>query len=389
MKKLFSCLLAVLMIASLAACGGTPAPVETPPSGTSDPAKTPDAPAAPAGGYGGDTTQAYAATEEEMQKVYAAVKDQGLRVACSNSYIGNTWRAQMINTFSAYCRYLVDEGIIAEFYSSSCGADSDAQINEISNMVSAGYDIIVVDAASPTALNTVCEEAMERGVIIVGFDSVLDDENLYNVAISDYDFGAAQAQFMVDQLGGQGNIINIRGVEGSTNDNARQAGIDDVFAQNPGINVVATLWGGWDDATTSSVLMDALSSLKGTTIDGIIQAGGENGVFEALEKNNIALTDILIAGDCMNGFFKLMAEEGLKGISVACPPCLVCAAVQMGLQVAAGQEVEMMRYVELPVKTYEQAAEVYLPDLPDNFLTAYTDANNTYHLDPAAIVANK
>lgn len=381
MKKMLAMVLSFIMVLSLAACGGS----EEAPAAPSDPAAADDPTATDPPT---EEAEAYVATEEELAPTYEALKGKDIRVALSNSYIGNSWRAQMVNSFNGYCKWLQEQGIIEEYYSSSCGNDSDAQINEISNMISSGYDLIVIDAASPTALIPICEEAVERGVTIVSFDSMIDDDRFYSVSMDQYEFGYQQGKYIAEALGGKGNLINIRGVEGTTNDNARTQGIQDAIAGTD-IEIVAELWGGWDDATTASVLLDSLSSLKGTEIDAIIQAGGENGVFEALDKSGIPLTDVVIGGDSVNGFFGKMVEENLDGVGCGCPPFLSASAVQMGLQILAGtyEGSGTYRNLALPVIYPETAADYYNPDLPANFNAAYTDQNNTYHLVASEVVS--
>ena len=62
----------------------------------------------------------------------------GYRIALSNSFAGNAWRAMMLNSFNAYCKNLEEQGILSEYYYSSSGTDAEAQINEIRNMISQG-----------------------------------------------------------------------------------------------------------------------------------------------------------------------------------------------------------------------------------------------------------
>lgn len=85
-----------------------------------------------------------------------------LQDAFSNSYVGNAWRTAAVNIFDAYTADLVEQGVLSKAYSSSAGDDVQAQINEIRNMMSEGYDAIVCIAASATGLQSVLEEAAER-----------------------------------------------------------------------------------------------------------------------------------------------------------------------------------------------------------------------------------
>lgn len=396
-RKVVSVVLSALLAMSLAACGGSstsstaeapaseapaaeeaaeeeaPAGEEAPAAEAAEEASSEAAPAA-SGSYA-------EGTPADLAAVYDKLQGSGLKVALSNSYVGNSWRAQMINTFDAYCKNLQSWGVIDEYYSTSCGNDSDAQINDISNMISAGYNIIVVDAASPTALVDIAEEAMDRGVIVVGFDSTIDSDVCYNVNVDAYDYGYQQAHWLAEQMGGKGNLINVRGVEGSTVDRDRYKGQTDALSEYPDIETVSEVWGEFDDATTSAVLVDALSALSGTEINAILESGGgDNGLVEAMKKAELDFSKVYVAGDYTNGIYRSMVEDGLLGFTASDPCFLSASAVQIGLRVAAGEEVEKMTYIDMPTGDYTTADQIYQPDLPDNVVVAWTDETNSFGL---------
>jgi len=111
----------------------------------------------------------------------AAGGKKGYKIAFSNSYVGNHWRTAAVNIFNAYTNRLVKEGILEKAFCSSAGNDVQAQINEIRNMMSEGYDAIIVNAASETGLTSVLEEAIDRGIVVVAFDNEVKSDLVYNV----------------------------------------------------------------------------------------------------------------------------------------------------------------------------------------------------------------
>ena len=146
------------------------------------------------------------------------------KIALSNAFAGNSWRSEMLKIFEAYAQQKKNAGEISEFYSSSAGNDPQAQINEIRNMMSKGYDAILVDASSPTALVPVLHEAVQRGIVVVAFDNTVESDKVYNVNTDQVQFGRVQAQWLMDQIGGKGNILLIKGIDGiSINSDRDQA----------------------------------------------------------------------------------------------------------------------------------------------------------------------
>ena len=174
MKKLVSLLMALCMMVSLAACGGQ---------------------------------------EQTTDEGGAESDNGGYKIAFSNSYVGNAWRTAAVNIFDAYTADLVEQGVLSKAYSSSAGDDVQAQINEIRNMMSEGYDAIVCIAASATGLQSVLEEAAERGIVVVCFDTTVDSDLVYNVNTDQFEYGRLLAQSLADRMGGEGNILWIKGIE--------------------------------------------------------------------------------------------------------------------------------------------------------------------------------
>jgi ribose transport system substrate-binding protein len=68
------------------------------------------------------------------------------KIALSNSFIGNTWRLEMENTFKAACKMppFKTEVSCSVFNS---GNDVGKQTQQFSNLISQGVEAIIIDAA--------------------------------------------------------------------------------------------------------------------------------------------------------------------------------------------------------------------------------------------------
>jgi ribose transport system substrate-binding protein len=309
-------------------------------------------------------------------------KKTSFKIALSNSYIGNTARAEQVKIFESYTKKLQQSGVVSDSFSSSSGTDPQAQINEIRNMMSKGFDAIIVNAASPTALVPVLEDAMARGIVIVCYDNLVDSDKVYAVKTDRVQFGKLQAQWVVDKMGGEGNLILIRGIEGTGATREASQGWKAVLDKYPNVTVLAAGDGKWDDAATVTLLNNILSANKGKEINGILNEGGNaNGVYEAFTQNAVDPTTIWWSGEMENAYWKHMKKDGVKGVSVGQPIYLVAAAVDLALDVLKGKTTEKNRIIPLPVADYTQVDQYYAPDLPDSFFVSWKDAQNTYGLD--------
>ncbi|PLT29401.1 sugar ABC transporter substrate-binding protein [Peribacillus deserti] len=314
-------------------------------------------------------------------KEEAKEKKGGYKVALSNSFTGNSWRSQMVKIFEAYAQKQKEAGKISEFFSSSSGNDPQAQINEIRNMISKGYDAIVVNAASPTALAPVLNEAVDRGIVVVAFDNTVDSNKVYNVNTDQVEFGRLQAEWLVEQMGGKGNILLIKGVEGIQIDKDRDKGHREVLAKYPDIKILQEGFGNYDDATTSVVINNMLSAHKSKGIDGILtQGGGENAIVEALKQNKIDPASIPLTGEMLNGLFKHMKESNVKAFATGQPPYLSASALDVALKVLDGEKVDKKTIIPLPTADNNDVDKWYAPGQPDNFYVDWTNPENSFGL---------
>ena len=89
----------------------------------------------------------------------AAADTSTMGIALSNSYAGNTWRQQMLKTWDAATKTALKEHQIAKTKVVNSDNSAPQQATQIGNLILQGWQAIVIDAASPTALNGVIAQA--------------------------------------------------------------------------------------------------------------------------------------------------------------------------------------------------------------------------------------
>ena len=77
----------------------------------------------------------------------------------------------------------------------------DKQVNDIQSLLAEGVDLLLITAVDGQALNTVMDEAVEKGVIVIAYDRlIMHDAVSYYVSYDNYTVGKLQGEFVRDAL---------------------------------------------------------------------------------------------------------------------------------------------------------------------------------------------
>ncbi|MBX5471960.1 MAG: ABC transporter substrate-binding protein [Acetobacteraceae bacterium] len=303
-----------------------------------------------------------------------AANKKKFKIALSNSYIGNKWRIEMENLFkAALLMEPYKSEVIGSWFNS--GNDVSKQSQQMSNLIAERVDAIVLNAASPTALDGIIKQASDRGILVVSFDNVVTAPSALKVNTDQFEFGKTLAEFLAKKMGGKGNVIMVTGVAGTHVDLERNRGADSVWQQHPGIKVVSRYTGMWDSATAERNTASVLPSLP--QIDGIWCQGGTDGVIKAFIAANRPIPPV--AGEAENGFRKFMIGymgHKVDGISIGQPPFLSLVALELARRVLSGTYPKKDITIPFPYVTSEtvKVGETVFPNLPDSFFADFTDA---------------
>ena len=248
------------------------------------------------------------------------------------------------------------------------GPNAQRQIQQINAMVQQGADAIVTFPISPTALNQVVKNACDKGVVVFAYDAEITEECAYNVHIDQLEAGRVTAEWLVDKLGGKGDIVVLTGVPGTSVDTQRTAAAKEVFAKHPDINIVAEAVGMWSQAVTRTELSKILATQNWDDIDGLwMQVGCYTANAMQLEAGKTAEELLPCAGEGANGGRIQMLPQGTEVEGADCPYCPLGAprisyasppysgglALKLAVQVLEGKDVPKTTILPLPIVTSE------------------------------------
>lgn len=267
-------------------------------------------------------------------------------IGLSNSFYGNTWRKQMVESFTQAAEEAKNAGYIADYEIQNGDNTVNTQIAQINSFILEGVDAICINAASSTALNDVIQQAMDQGIVIVAFDSIIDLEGAYTM---DYDWvsmGEAKTQYVMDAIGGEGNVIIVRGPSGAAPDEGIYEGIMNVLQQYPDVTVAAEVLGEADATVTQEGILNIISSLP--EIDAVITHCGADsmGVVNAFESMGMEVP--LTIGDNTAEFINwwaAQAENGYETMSVNSTPSCGAGALWVAVAILNGVDVPQNMYL--------------------------------------------
>ncbi|MGD9125665.1 MAG: sugar ABC transporter substrate-binding protein [Desulfarculaceae bacterium] len=276
------------------------------------------------------------------------------KVYLNMSYSGNTWQGAAANGIKALAATPPYDKLI-DFKTVISGTDVQRQISDLQSMIAAGADAVILYPLSPTALNRVMKHGCKKGVLFFTYDSTVTEPCVVNVSNITARYGANTAQWMVNQLGGKGEIVINHGVAGTTVTKTYDEQALYIFKKYPGIKIVSEFYGNWNDATSQEEVSKILAAHP--NIDGIWTVDGTYGSLQAVMKNRPDRL-VVIAGQSNNEYRLLIADpkfqaKGLKGISSSAAPAVGPYAFKLMMEVLLGKKKLTSNNIEYPLPWVE------------------------------------
>src|SRR5580704_5154822 len=198
----------------------------------------------------------------------------GKKIAFSNNYAGNSWRQAMLKSYGIVAKKAVADHVIAAAdIFTTADKEVPTQAAQIQNLILKGYDAIVINAASPTALDGAIAQACAAGTVVVSFDGIVTAPCAYRVVIDYRAMGAEEVAQMAKFQPKGGNLLEIRGLAGTSIDDTIHAGIMAGVKAHANFKVVSSVAGDWDQTTTQKAVATVLPSLP--PIVGVVDQGGD------------------------------------------------------------------------------------------------------------------
>ncbi|GAC1505481.1 MAG: ABC transporter substrate-binding protein [Candidatus Dormibacteraceae bacterium] len=255
------------------------------------------------------------------------------KVGISNTLTGNGFREEMICSIKAQAKA---SGIVSKVITANRTTDPSGQIADMRNLISAGVNVIVANPSDRSALDAVIKEASDKGIVVVTVDQGVTSAQAYQLYNNQVKYAQLGADWLFKQLGGKGNVVEMRGINGVSADADRHQGFTATLANYPNIKVVKETFTNWSLDPAAQQVKDILGS--GLKVDGIWTSGIDSTVVDSYATAKKPFVPVVGAdNDAFIGQLINLKAQGLTGAAVTNPATVGGAGLAIGLNVLQGK----------------------------------------------------
>ena len=219
------------------------------------------------------------------------------------------------------------------------------QVSDIEDLVTRDVDVLIVNPTDSDAVVPAVRGAIDAGIPVVAVDRGVNNVDLAYFVVSDNIAGGVLAgTFICEQIGFEGNVVELEGIPGVSATRDRGAGFNQAIADTcPEVEVVARQTANFNRAEGLSVMENILVAQP--EIDALFAHNDEMalGALQAVQSSG---RDILVVGFDATDDAVGAVEECTMGATVAQQPDQLGAqAVEIASEVIAdgppGQQVDV------------------------------------------------
>jgi rsbT co-antagonist protein RsbR len=250
-------------------------------------------------------------------------------------------------------------------------SDVDAQVEAIQRLVSLRVDVLIVGPVDSYGVGPVVQQAIDAGIPVVAVDMAIEGCQVACTVRSDNLHGAEQiAAFLVEQLGGQGELAHLQGPPTAHTAVQRSQGLHNVLAEHVAVPIVFEAAGDWTRESGARLMREALAAHPDLRAVFAANDPMALGAIDVIEAAGLA-GEVLVAGYDAHPDALVMMHAGKLAATVHQDPRTSGrTAVEMALRAAQGQ----------PVPPLVQLGATLIT--PTNLIDAMLD---TLHLFPGVL----
>jgi len=220
------------------------------------------------------------------------------------------WREKLIDelTLSSYAYGNIELKVV------SSKDDDRLQMQQINQLMSEGIDLLIVSPNQINTISSVVDSVYDSGIPVILFDRKTNsDKYTAFMGADNYGIGKVMGEYAASSMKGQGRIVEIMGLSGSSPAIERQRGFDDIVKKFPNIEIVAARNGDWTEKSGEEVMEEILK--EGVSFNCVFAHNDRmaNGARTSIKKKGLRDSIMYIGIDALSndggGMQKVMNGE--------------------------------------------------------------------------------
>ena len=253
------------------------------------------------------------------------------KIGFSQGTMNHPWRVAMVEVNKAYAEAnLPDVDLII----TDGQNDSAKQVTDVESLLAQGIQVLMISPLTADALTPVVADAMAAGVKVVTMDRKVNTDVTVHIGAENKPIGEQAGKFLIEKLGGKGNVIELQGTGGASATVDRHDGFMDAINGSE-LTVIASQNCDYLRENALKFMEDQLQRFGPGEIQAVYAHNDEMalGAIQALE-NVDRLSEVVVVGiDGQN-----TAYEAIKAGKLAATFTYPFVAPE-GIEVAKGEEV--------------------------------------------------
>ncbi|MCT2535428.1 substrate-binding domain-containing protein [Aquibacillus koreensis] len=253
------------------------------------------------------------------------------------------WMGALIQNAEDQAKALVEDGTIDDYEFTTADNPAD-QTSNVEDLIAQGVDAIVMLPIESEALSPVGAKVKEEGIPLIIVDRELTNDAATVVVKGDNTgIGINAGEYIVEQLGGSGKVVEIAGPSSSVT-NQRSDGFRESI-EGTDIEIIASQNGEFSTETSLQVMENILTAQA--EIDAVYTQddGMALGVIQAIKEANRTDIQFVTGAGGAKEVYEIIQEDGLVKATFLYSPLMVIDAVDIGADLANGDEAESAEVV--------------------------------------------
>lgn len=227
--------------------------------------------------------------------------------------------------------------------------DSATEMSNVEDLINQGVDLILINPTDSDAVKSAVEAANKAGIPVITLDrSANGGEVVSHIASDNVAGGKLAGEYIVELLGGKGNVVELEGVPGASAARERGEGFNAAIAKSD-LKVVAKQTANFDRAEGLTVMENILQAQP--EIDAVF-AHNDEMALGALEAIKASGREIIVVGFDATDDAKAAVESGEMAATVEqLPKEIGSLGVDTAIKLLKGETVEKSIPVALQLVT--------------------------------------